>query len=114
MNDAPTEIRLKRAERVLQVTFADGVSYALPFEYLRVFSPSAEVRGHGLSEPMLVKGKERVMVTAVEPIGNYAVKLNFDDGHDTGLYTWSFLRELGAEQAKNMARYKERLAAEPR
>ena len=111
MSEAPTEIRLKRAERVLVVTFADGTSYALPFEYLRVFSPSAEVRGHGLSEPMLVKGKQGVMVTAVEPVGNYAVKLSFDDGHDTGLYSWSFLRELGAEQDKNWKRYQERLAS---
>ena len=114
MIDAPTEIRLKRAERVLMVTFGDGTSHSLPFEYLRVFSPSAEVRGHGLSEPMLVKGKERVMVTAVEPVGNYAVKLSFDDGHDTGLYSWSFLRELGVEYDKNWARYQERLAAAPR
>lgn len=114
MTEAPTEIRLKRAERLLVVSFADGVQYELPCEYLRVFSPSAEVRGHGLSEPLLVKGKQGVNITAVTPVGNYAVKLTFDDGHDTGLYSWTFLREMGAEYEKNWARYQERLAAEPR
>jgi len=111
MSDAPTEIRLKRAERVLVVSFADGVSYALPCEYLRVFSPSAEVRGHGLAEPLLVTGKHEVGITAVEPVGNYAVKLTFSDGHDTGLYSWRFLRELGERQAANWERYLERVAA---
>ena len=111
MSDAPSEIRLKRAERCLVVTFADGVRYELPCEYLRVFSPSAEVRGHGLGEPLLVKGKQGVNIKAIEPVGNYAVKLTFDDGHDTGLYSWGFLRELGAEREKNWKRYQERLAS---
>lgn len=114
MSDAPTEIRLKRAERVLVVSFTDGVSYTLPAEYLRVFSPSAEVRGHGLAEPLLVTGKQAVGISAVEPIGNYAVKLVFSDGHDTGLYSWGFLRTLGRDHAVNWARYQERCAAAAR
>jgi len=111
MSDAPTEIRLKRAERVLVVSFADGASFELPCEYLRVFSPSAEVRGHGLAEPMLVTGKQDVGIAAIEPVGNYAVKLAFTDGHDTGLYSWRFLRELGEQREANWARYLARVAA---
>lgn len=111
MSDAPTEIRLKRAERQLVVSWADGVSYALPCEYLRVFSPSAEVRGHGLAEPLLVQGKQEVGITAVDPVGNYAVKLVFSDGHDTGLYSWTFLRQLGEQHATNWTRYLARCAA---
>ena len=107
--DPPTEIRLKKAERVLVVSFADGARYELSCEYLRVFSPSAEVRGHGLQEPLLVKGKQGVGIARIDPIGNYAVKLTFDDGHDTGLYSWDFLRELGAQHAVNWQRYQERL-----
>ena len=107
--DPPTEIRLKKAERLLVVSFADGACYELSCEYLRVFSPSAEVRGHGLSEPLLVKGKQGVNIKAIDPVGNYAVKLTFDDGHDTGLYSWDFLRELGAQHATNWKRYQERL-----
>lgn len=106
---APTEIRLRRASRVLEVAFADGTRHALPCEYLRVYSPSAEVRGHGGGEPMLIGGKREVNIVAVEPVGQYAVRLRFDDGHDTGLYSWDFLRELGEQQAPNWARYLERL-----
>jgi DUF971 family protein len=111
MSDAPTEIRLKRAERVLVVSFADGARYELSCEHLRVFSPSAEVRGHGLAEPLLVTGKQDVGIVAIEPVGNYAVKLVFSDGHDSGLYSWRFLRELGERQAADWARYLERCAA---
>ena len=111
MSDAPTEIRLRRAERLLVVSYADGATFELPCEYLRVFSPSAEVRGHGLAEPLLVTGKQDVGIQAVEQVGNYAVKLVFSDGHDTGLYSWSFLREMGAEREKNWKRYQERLAS---
>jgi len=107
----PTEIRLKRAERVLVVSFGDGATFELPCEYLRVFSPSAEVRGHGLAEPLLVTGKQEVGISAVEQVGNYAVKLVFTDGHDTGLYSWRFLRELGEQRAVNWTRYLERCAA---
>jgi DUF971 family protein len=105
---APTAITLKRKSRVIEVAWADGTRYALPFEYLRVFSPSAEVRGHGGGEGKLELAKENVQVTQVEPVGVYAVRLRFDDGHDTGLYSWDFLRELGAEYERKWARYLER------
>jgi DUF971 family protein len=106
----PTEIRLRRAARVLEVSFADGERFELPFEYLRVHSPSAEVKGHGPGQEVLVLGKENVAIKAVEPVGQYAVKLVFDDGHDTGLYTWKYLRQLGREREANWARYLERKA----
>jgi DUF971 family protein len=106
----PTEIRLRRAARLLEVSFADGSRYELPFEYLRVHSPSAEVKGHGPGQEVLVLGKENVGISAVEPVGQYAVKLVFDDGHDTGLYTWKYLAELGREQAQKWAHYLERRA----
>ena len=106
----PTEIRLRRSSRLLEVSFSDGAHYALPFEYLRVHSPSAEVKGHGPGQEVLVLGKEAVGIRAVEPVGQYAVKLVFDDGHDTGLYTWKYLAELGREHAAKWARYLERRA----
>jgi DUF971 family protein len=106
-----TEIRLRRASRLLEVSFADGSRFELPFEYLRVCSPSAEVKGHGPGQEVLVTGKEQVGITGVEPVGRYAVKLVFDDGHDTGLYTWKYLHELGREHAARWARYLERRAA---
>ena len=93
----PTEIKLRTRSRVLEVAFDDGERYLLPFEYLRVYSPSAEVRGHGPGQEVLVTGKQNVGIRAVEPIGQYAVKLVFDDGHDTGLYTWKYLYKLGLE-----------------
>src|ERR1700689_3334584 len=108
-----TEIKLRQRSRVLEVSFADGSRFELPFEYLRVHSPSAEVRGHGAGEGVLVIGKENVGITAVEPIGQYAVKLVFDDGHDTGLFTWKNLHELGRERTEKWARYLERCASEP-
>lgn len=107
---APEEIRLRRGSRVLVVSFQDGASFALGFEYLRVFSPSAEVRGHGVGEPALVTGKENVGIERVEPVGNYAVRLYFDDGHNTGLYTWSELYALGRDYEANWRRYRQRLA----
>lgn len=91
----PTELRLRRAERVLVVSYDDGRSFALPFEFLRVNSPSAEVQGHGPGQKVAVTGKENVGIRAIEPVGQYAVKLVFDDGHDTGLFTWKVLYELG-------------------
>jgi DUF971 family protein len=106
----PTEIRLRRTSRMLEVSFADGSRFELPFEYLRVHSPSAEVKGHGPGQEVLVLGKENVAITAVEPVGQYAVKLVFDDGHDTGLYTWKYLYELGRERPGKWARYLERKA----
>ena len=109
-NPIATELRLRRAARVLEVSFADGSRFELPFEYLRVHSPSAEVQGHGPGQEVLVLGKENVGIKAVEPVGQYAVKLVFDDGHDTGLYTWKYLHELGRERVVRWARYEERRA----
>jgi DUF971 family protein len=105
----PTEIRLRTKSRLLDVTFDNGERYELPFEYLRVHSPSAEVRGHGPGQETLVLGKQGVGIREVEAVGQYAVRLVFDDGHDTGLYTWKYLRELGAGQAANWQRYLERV-----
>lgn len=109
----PTEIRLRRKSRLLVIGFDDGKSYELPFEYLRVFSPSAEVRGHGGTDRglprILVIGKEDVDINKVEPVGNYAVRLVFDDGHDSGLYTWPVLHELAENFEDYWRRYLERL-----
>ena len=91
---APTEIRLDRAARVLHVSFEDGTRYALPAEYLRVESPSAEVQGHNPSQRVVVKGKQNVRIVDLKPIGNYAIQIVFDDGHNTGLFTWDYIREL--------------------
>ena len=104
-----TELRLRTTSRVLQVTFADGRVFELPFEYLRVHSPSAEVKGHGPGQEVLVTGKSGVGIRAVEPVGQYAVKLVFDDGHDTGLFTWKYLYELGRDHAVNWQRYQARV-----
>ena len=101
----PVEIKLRTKSRVLAVTFDDGSHFELPFEYLRVHSPSAEVKGHGPGQGLLVTGKENVGIKAVEPVGQYAVKLVFDDGHDTGLYSWKYLYELGRDQAEKWAAY---------
>lgn len=106
MDDAvPSEIRLRTQSRVLSVRFGPDEAYELPFEYLRVNSPSAEVQGHGPGQKVLVRDKQNVRITAVEPVGHYAVKLVFDDGHDTGLYTWRYLRELGTEREARWAEY---------
>lgn len=107
----PLEIRLRRSSRVLEVSFEDGSCFELPFEYLRVHSPSAEVKGHGPGQETLVLGKEAVGVSAIEPIGQYAVKLAFDDGHDTGLYTWKYLYELGRDREKKWSQYLARVRA---
>jgi DUF971 family protein len=109
----PTEIKLRNRSRVLEVSFDDGSRFELPFEYLRVSSPSAEVKGHGPGQEVLVLGKENVGVRAVEPVGQYAVRLVFDDGHDTGLYTWKYLHELGRDREARWARYLERKAQAP-
>jgi DUF971 family protein len=107
----PTEIKLVRATQTLEIDFDDGTHVALPAEYLRVESPSAEVQGHGAGPKQLVPGKRNVAIVAVEPVGNYAVRLRFDDGHDTGLYSWSYLHLLGREQDKRWADYLKRLDA---
>jgi len=101
----PTEIVLHRVSRELGITFDDGFSKRLPCEYLRVFSPSAEVRGHGPGQEVLVFGKERVNIERIEPVGNYAVRLVFDDGHDTGLYSWDELYALAAQFEENWQSY---------
>ena len=106
----PEEIRLRSVSRVLDVLFSDGSHFELPFEYLRVFSPSAEVRGHSVGEPLLVLGKSKVTVERVEPVGNYAVRLFFDDGHNTGIYTWTQIYRLGSGYENNWGRYLERVA----
>ncbi len=95
----PTEITLHQQSKILEVAFDDGAHYKLPFEFLRVFSPSAEVRGHGPGQEVLQTGKLNVMLTGVEPVGSYAIKLTFDDGHDSGLYTWEYLHDLGQYQS---------------
>jgi DUF971 family protein len=107
----PTDIKLRTTSRVLEVHFDDGSNFELPFEYLRVFSPSAEVKGHGGGEGALVLGKQSVGISQIEPVGNYALRLFFDDGHNTGLYSWAVLHELGREHKVNWARYQERCAA---
>lgn len=111
MKPFPVTINLRTRSRVLHVEFDDGAAFDLPFEYLRVYSPSAEVRGHGPGQEVLQTGKEGVTVSEVEPVGNYAVKLRFDDGHDTGLYTWEYLYELGRGQAQNWQAYLDALRA---
>ena len=106
----PTDIKLRTQSRLLEVRFDDGSHFELPFEYLRVYSPSAEVTGHGGGEGVLQVGKHNVGISAVEPVGNYALRLLFDDGHNTGLYTWTLLYELGRDRGQNWARYLERCA----
>lgn len=107
----PTEIILRKRSRELLVRFADGSEFALPAEYLRVHSPSAEVKGHAGGEGVLVTGKETVNIERVEPVGRYAVRLVFDDGHSSGIFTWPILHDLGRQHARHWRRYLERLAA---
>ena len=107
----PTEIRLKRAERLLEVAFDDGARFALPAEYLRVESPSAEVQGHGPGQKVLVAGRREVGILRVEPVGHYAIRIAFDDLHDSGIYSWAYLHQLGVEHAERWAAYEQALAA---
>jgi DUF971 family protein len=109
MSAYPTDIKLHQVSRVLDLDFDDGSHFELPCEYLRVFSPSAAVRGHGPGQEVLQYGKENVNIKAIEPVGNYAVKLVFDDGHDSGLYAWDYLYELGSRYADNWQDYLQRL-----
>lgn len=101
----PTELRLKRAERRLDIAFDDGTTFNLPAEYLRVESPSAEVQGHGPGQKQIVPGKAQIGIARIEPVGHYAVRLIFDDGHDTGIFSWTYLHELGREQPQRWADY---------
>lgn len=107
----PVELRYRRAERVLEVDFDDGRTFALPAELLRVESPSAEVKGHGAGQKQIVAGKQGVAVQRIEPVGSYAARIVFDDGHDSGLFSWRYLRELGEGQARIWAAYETALAA---
>lgn len=105
----PTAITLHQKSRVMEIAFADGKLFKLPYEYLRVYSPSAEVRGHGPGQEVLQTGKREVDIQALEPVGSYAVQPRFSDGHDTGIYSWEYLYELGAEQDARWSEYLSRL-----
>lgn len=107
----PTEIKLHQKSRILEIRFEDGEQFRLACEYLRVYSPSAEVRGHGPGQEVLQVGKEGVNITAIEPVGTYAIALHFDDGHNTGIYSWEYLHDLGKNQDANWKRYLDRLEA---
>ena len=106
----PTEIKLHQVSKVLELTFADGHGCRLPYEFLRVHSPSAEVRGHGPGQEVLQVGKRDVTISELEPVGNYAVRPVFSDGHNSGIYSWDYLSDLCARQDEMWQRYLERLA----
>ena len=111
MSGHPTEIKLHQQSRLLEIAFDDGACYQLPYEFLRVYSPSAEVRGHGVGQETLQVGKKDVGVRGISPVGSYALKIEFDDSHDSGLYTWECLYELGEHQDKLWQEYLKRLTA---
>ena len=108
---APTALTVHEASRVLEVAFSDGASFRIPFELMRVYSPSAEVQGHGPGQEVLQTGKRDVTLVNLEPVGNYAVKPTFSDGHDSGIFSWDYLYELGQQQDVLWKQYAERLAA---
>jgi DUF971 family protein len=105
----PTEIRLHQKSRLLEISFADGSTFSLPCEFLRVYSPSAEVRGHGPGQEVLQVGKKNVEITKVEPVGSYAIQLTFSDGHDTGIYSWDLLHDYGRRQKEMWEGYLRRM-----
>jgi DUF971 family protein len=107
----PEALTVHSASRVLEIGFSDGKTFRIPFELMRVYSPSAEVQGHGPGQETLQTGKRDVTVVEIEPVGNYAVKPTFSDGHDTGLFTWEYLYFLGAQEAELWADYDKRLQA---
>jgi DUF971 family protein len=107
----PTDITVHNQSRVLEVAFSDGAHFRIPFELMRIYSPSAEVQGHGPGQEVLQTGKREVDLVGLEPIGNYAVQPSFSDGHDTGLFSWDYLYFLGSEQDKLWADYQQRLQA---
>ena len=111
MSAVPTEIKLHQKSRVMEVAFDDGKTFRLPYEYLRVYSPSAEVRGHGPGQEVLQTGKKSIEIRSLEAVGSYAVQPQFSDGHATGIYSWEYLYELGQNQAKLWAEYLEKLTA---
>lgn len=106
---SPTEITLHQVSQILEITYSDGKSFRLPAEFLRVYSPSAEVRGHGPGQEVLQIGKKDVRIVAVEPVGHYAVQLRFSDGHETGIYSWDLLYDYGERQDKMWQQYLTRL-----
>lgn len=106
---APTEIRLHQKSRLMEVVFADGKAFRLPYEFLRVYSPSAEVRGHGPGQEVLQVGKRSVEIRSLDPVGSYAVQPAFSDGHATGIYSWEYLYHLGENQERLWAEYLQRL-----
>jgi DUF971 family protein len=108
---APTEIKLHQKSRIMEVTFSDGRTFELPYEFLRVYSPSAEVRGHGPGQEVLQVGKKLIEIRTIEPVGVYAVRPVFSDGHDTGIYSWDYLYWLGDQQEPLWTQYLERLDA---
>jgi len=108
----PTEIRLKKEERALEVDFNDGKSFHLPAEMLRVESPSAEVQGHSPDQKKIVAGRRHVEILAVEPVGNYAVRIKFDDRHESGIYTWEFLYDFGVRQNEIWSNYLKELESQ--
>ena len=108
---SPQDIILHAVSRQLEISFDDGAHFRLPAEYLRVHSPSAEVRGHGVGNEVLQTGKQHVAITGLEPVGHYALKIVFDDGHDSGLYSWAYLYELGVKHDQYWQDYLNRLAA---
>jgi DUF971 family protein len=107
----PTEIKLHQTSRLMELTFSDDAHFQLPYELLRVFSPSAEVRGHGPGQEVLQAGKRNVAIVGVEPVGNYAIRPIFSDGHDSGIYSWDMLYALGVQQESMWQQYLVRLAA---
>ena len=107
----PTAIKLHQQSRVLEIAFSDGREFRLPYELLRVYSPSAEVRGHGPGQEVLQIGKREVTIKEVEPVGHYAIRPSFSDGHDTGIYSWDYLYDLGDRQDELWQRYLDRMAA---
>jgi DUF971 family protein len=107
----PTEISLHKVSRILELSFEDGSNFKLPIEYLRVYSPSAEVQGHGPGQEVLQIGKQDVNVDQIDPIGHYAIKLAFDDNHDSGIYSWTYLYELGTSYDEKWQQYLDRLKA---
>lgn len=107
----PTDITVHGQSRVLEIAFSDGASFRIPFELMRIYSPSAEVQGHGPGQEVLQTGKRDVELADLEPVGNYAVKPTFSDGHDSGIFSWDFLYFLGSQQEKLWADYAQRLAA---
>ena len=111
MSATPTEIKLHQKSRVLEIAFDNGKTFRLPYEFLRVYSPSAEVRGHGPGQEVLQTGKQAVEISTMEPVGSYAVQPQFSDGHGTGIYSWDYLYELGENQEKKWREYLAKLKA---